>query len=71
MADNTTASLERPSCQFCIIWWVSGQIWTILWFEIDFSFLEVEIKVFKKDDNKDFRLLKNLTKGDTNFKQFK
>ena len=32
--------------------------------------MHVKLKVFKKDDNKEFRLLQNSTKGETDFNHF-
>ena len=40
------------------------------WSKIDFNYLDVKLKVFKKDDNKEFRLVQNLTMGETDFNQF-
>ena len=36
----------------------------------DSNYLDVKLKVFKKDDNKEFRLVQNLTMGEADFKQF-
>ena len=36
----------------------------------DSNYLDVKLKVFKKDDKKVFRLVQNLTMGETNFNQF-
>ena len=35
-----------------------------------FDYLDVKLKVFKKDENKDFRLAQNLTMGEADFNQF-
>ena len=40
------------------------------WSENDYKYLDVKLKVFKKDDNKDFRLIQNLTMGEADFNQF-
>ena len=34
------------------------------------NYLDAKLKVFKKDDNKEFRLVQNLTKGEADFNQF-
>ena len=36
----------------------------------DSNYLDVELKVFRKDDKKKFRLVQNLTMGETDFNQF-
>ena len=38
--------------------------------QIDSKYLDVNYKMFKGDDNKDFRLLKNLKMEKTDFNQF-
>ena len=40
------------------------------WSKNDSNYLDVKLKVFRKDDKKKFRLVQNLTKGETNFNQF-
>ena len=46
------------------------QIWTNFLVLKIFNYLDVKIKVFKKDENKQFRLAQNLTMGDADFNQF-
>ena len=36
----------------------------------DSNYFDVKLKVFKKDDNKDFRLVQNLPRGEADFNQF-
>ena len=36
----------------------------------NFNYLDVKLKVFKKDDNKEFRLVPNFTMGQADFTQF-
>ena len=36
----------------------------------DFNYLDVKLKVFKKDDNEEFSLVENLTLGEAKFNQF-
>ena len=40
------------------------------WSKIDFIYLDVELKVFKKDGNKEFRLVPILTMREADFNQF-
>ena len=42
----------------------------LFWSKHDSNYLDVKFKVFKKDDNKDFRLVQNFTKGEAVFNQF-
>ena len=49
---------------------LSRQIWTIFLVKNDSKYLDVKLEVFKKSDNKEFRLVPNLTMGETNFNQF-
>ena len=49
---------------------MSRQVWTFSRSKNDSNYLDVKHKVFKKDDNKEFRLVQNLTMGETDFNQF-
>ena len=40
------------------------------WSKIDPNYLDVKLKVFKKGDNKEFRMVQNLTMGEAAFNQF-
>ena len=40
------------------------------WFKNDSSYLDVKLKVFRKDDKKKFRLVQNLTMGQADFNHF-
>ena len=40
------------------------------WSKNGFNYLDVKLKVFKEDDNKEFRLVQNLTMGEADFNQF-
>ena len=42
----------------------------ISWSKIDSKYLDVKLKVFKREDNRDFCLVQNLTMGGANFNQF-
>ena len=37
---------------------------------MSFDYLDVKLKVFKKDENKEFRLAQNLTIGEADFHQY-
>ena len=40
------------------------------WSKNDSNYLDVKLKAFKKDDNREFRQVQNLTMGETDFNQF-
>ena len=40
------------------------------WSKNDSNYLDVKLKVFEKDDNKEFRLVQNPTMGEADFNQF-
>ena len=40
------------------------------WSKNDSNYLGVKLKIFEKDDNKEFRLVQNLTMGEAEFNQF-
>ena len=40
------------------------------WSKNDSNDLDLNFEVYKKDDNKEFRLVQNLTKGEADFNQF-
>ena len=62
MAYNTTAPLGKVSCADYVN---SGKCQDIFgqfcWFKNDSSYLDGKLKVFKNGDNKEFRLVQNLT----------
>ena len=49
---------------------MSRQIWTIFWCRNDSNYLDVKLSVFKRGDDRDFHLNRNLTTGDADFNQF-
>ena len=71
MAYNTTVSLDKLTCTDCVDF---GKR------QITFgrkpcsknhsNYLDVRLKVFKKDANKEFRLFQKLTMGEADFRQF-
>ena len=48
---------------------MSRQIWTNFWSKNHSNYLDAKIKLFKKDDNKEFQLVQNLTIGEAEFNQ--
>ena len=40
------------------------------WSKNNSNYLDVKLNLFRKDDNKEFRLVQNLTMGEANFNQF-
>ena len=71
MAYNTTASLDKLTCTDYVDFG-KGQdrFGRFSWSKNDSNYLDVKLKVFKKDDNKEFRLVQNLTMGEADFNQF-
>ena len=59
----TTLQQDFGQCQ--------GRFERISWSKISFDYLDVKLKLFKKDENKKFRLAKNLTMGEADFNQFR
>ena len=71
IAYNTTASLEKLTCtDYVDIGKCQDKFGQFSWSKKDSSYLDVKLKVFKKDDNKEFRLAQNLTMGEADFNQF-
>ena len=71
MADNTTASLNKLTCTGYVDFGkCQDRFEQFSWSKIDSSYLDVKLKVFKKGDNKQFRLAENLTIGEGDFNQF-
>ena len=66
MAYNTTASLDK---QICTDYVDFGKFQDRFWCKNDSIYLDVKLKVFKKDDNKEFRLVQSLTMGVADFNQ--
>ena len=71
MAYNTTASLEiLTGTDFVDLRRCGDRFGQFSFSKIDSNYLDVKLKVFKKDDDKDFRLVQNLTMGEADFNQF-
>ena len=71
MAYNTAASLYKPTCtNYVDFGKCQDRFGLVSWSKINTNYLDVKLKVFKKDDNTEFRLVQNLTKEEADFKQF-
>ena len=71
MACNTTASLDNLTCaDYVDFGKCQDRLGRFLWSQNDSIYLDVKLKVFKEDVNKEFRLVQNLTMGEADFKQF-
>ena len=71
MAYNTTASLDKLTCtDYLDFGKGQDRFRRLSWSKNDSNYLDVKLKLFKKDDNKEFRLVQNLTMGEADFNQF-
>ena len=71
MANNTTASLDKLNCtNYVDFGKCQDRFGRFPWSKNDSNYLDVKLKVFRKDDKKQFRLVQNLTMGEANFNQF-
>ena len=71
MAYNTTASLEKLTCtDYVDFGKCRDRFGRCSWSKNDSNYLDVKLKVFRKDDKKEFRLVQNLTMGEADFNQF-
>ena len=71
MAYNTTASLDKLTCtDYVDFGKCQDRFGRFSWSKNDSNCLHVKLKVFKKDDNKEFRLVQNLSMGEADFNQF-
>ena len=69
-AYNTTASLDKLACTSNVdIGKSQDRFGCFSWSKNDSNYLDVKPKVFKKADNKEFRLVQSLTLGETDFNQ--
>ena len=70
MSYNTTASLVKLTCTDCKDYGkYQERFGRFSWSKIDSNYFNVKLKVFKKDDNKEFRLVQYLTLGEADFNQ--
>ena len=71
MAYNSLASLDNLTCTNYVDFGKSQDRFSwFSWSKNDSNYLDVKLEVFKKDDNKEFRLDQNLTVGEADFNQF-
>ena len=71
MTYNTTASLDKLACtDYVDFGECQDRFGRISWSKNSFDYLDVKLKVFKRDKNKRFRLAQNLTMGEADFIQF-
>ena len=71
MAYNTTASLHKLTCTDSMDFGkCQNRFERFIWSKNGSNYLDVKLKVFKKNENKEFRLVKNLTMGEADFNQF-
>ena len=71
IAHNTTATLDKLACTDYVDFGnCRDRFGQISWSRNSFDCLDVKLKVFKNDENKQFRLGQNFTKGEADFNQF-
>ena len=72
MAYNTTATLDKLTCtDYVDFGKCQDRFGRISWSKNSFDYLDVKLKVFKREDkNAEFRLRQNLSMGETDFNQF-
>ena len=71
MAYNTTASLDKLTCtDYVDFGKCQDRFGQFSWSKNDSNYLDVKLKVFRKDDKKEFRLVQNLTMGEADFNHF-
>ena len=71
MAYNTTATSDKLACTDYVDFGKrQDRFGRISWSKNSFDYLDVKLKVFKRDENKQFRLAQILTLGEADFIQF-
>ena len=71
MAYNTTATLDKLACtDYVDFGKCKDRFGRISWSKNSFDYLDVKLKVFKRDENKQFRLAQNLMLGEADFNKF-
>ena len=71
MTYNTTASLDKLTCADHVDFGkCQDRFGQFSWSKNDSNYLVVQLKVFRKDDKKEFRLVQNLTMEEADFNQF-
>ena len=70
MAYNTTASLDKLTCtDYVDFGKCQDRFGQFSWSKSHSNYLDVKLKVFKKDDNEEFPLAQNLTLVEAHFRQ--
>ena len=71
MAYNTTASLDKLTCTDYVDFDnCRDRFGQFSWSKNNSNYLDIKLKVFRKDDKKKFRLIQNPTMGEADFNQF-
>ena len=71
MAYNTAATLDKLVCtDYVDFGKCQDRFGRSLWSKNSFDYLDLKLKVFKRDKNKQFRLAQNLTMGEPDFNHF-
>ena len=71
MAYDTTTTLDKLAClDYVDFGKCQDRFGQFFWSTNSFDYLDVKLKVFKRDENKQFRLAQNLTLGEADFNQF-
>ena len=71
MASNTTASLDKFTCtEYVDLKKIKDRLEEISLSKNDSNYLDVNLKKFKRDDNRDFRLVQILTFGEADYNRF-
>ena len=71
MAYKTTASFDKLTCTDHVDFGkCQDRFEQFSWSKNDSKYLDVKLTVFRKDDKKEFRLVRNLTTGEADFNQF-
>ena len=71
MAYNTTATLDKLACtDYVDFGKCQDRFGRISLSKKSFDYLDVKLKMFKRDENKQFLLAQNLTMGEADFNQF-
>ena len=71
MAHKTTVSLDILTCTDYVEFGnCPDRFGRFFWSKKDSNYLDLKLKLFKKDDNKEFRLVQNLTMAAVGFSQF-
>ena len=72
MAYNTTETLDKLTCtDYVDFGKCQDRSGRFSWSKNDSNYLDVELKVFKREDkNTEFRLRQNLSMGEADFNQF-